>query len=261
MHRLRPLVSLLMFACGVAHADPVKDLYRAETIVTGTVEPERTRGFRLGLTDVAVKLTGDIRLENNGALAPILEHPHDLVESFEYEDRMKSIPVHDEQGTRERPHFLRIRFKQAELDAALAKLGLTKWTDRPLVAVWMGVRTAARDAVMTTKGNEAYGQRIVVNETAQRRGVPIWIPETAGDVTVDDIASDKAEKLMNASKQAEAWLSGVLAVTDSGYWDITWHLHWHDQSHVWSVKGVSFDVAIREGLQTAAMIFSGHMDM
>ena len=33
-------------------AQPAPDLYRAETIVTGTEEPERTRGLRIALTDV-----------------------------------------------------------------------------------------------------------------------------------------------------------------------------------------------------------------
>src|SRR5262245_58542317 len=132
MHRLLPLISLLILVGTRTGAEPATDLYRVETVVTGTEEPERTRGFRVGLTDVAVKLTGDVRLSENGRLASILEHPHGLVDTFEYEDRMKNIPVHDEQGTRQRPHFLRIRFKAAELDQELAKLGLSKWTERPL---------------------------------------------------------------------------------------------------------------------------------
>jgi uncharacterized protein len=263
MYRLLALFALLAFINAKASADPVGELYRAETVVTGTEEPERTRGFRVGLVDVAVKLTGDVRLAENQKLAPLLEQPHRLVEHFEYEDRMKNIPVHDEQGTRERPHFLRIRFKMAELDKELANLGLSKWTDRPALAVWVGVKTA-RTAIVTASGMEAYGQRIVITETSQRRGIPILLPAEEGGkpaVSFDDIAADRVEKMMGASKEANAWLSGVLAVTDSGYWDITWHLNWRDQSHVWTIRGVSFDTALKEGLQTAALIFSGNMPM
>ncbi len=264
MHRLLLLLTVLIFISAKSHADPVSDLYRAETVVTGTVEPERTRGFRVGLTDVAVKLTGNARLAENGKLAPLLEDPHPLVEWFEYEDRMKNIPVHDEQGTRERPHFLRMRFNKAELDNGLAKLGLSQWSDRPLLAVWLGVKTAARSAVVTASGNEAYGQRIVLTETSKRRGIPVLLPEGDGAgpaATFEDVAEDDIEKLRGASKEAGAWLSGVLSVTDSGYWDITWHFHWRGKAHSWTDRGVSFDVAIRDGLETAALILSGNEAM
>lgn len=261
MHRSLLLFSSLIFLSAMAHAD--LDLYRAETIVTGTVEPERARGFRVGLTDVVVKLTGDVRLAETDRLAPLLEQPHQLVEAFEYEDRMKNLPVRDEQGTRERPHFLRIRFKPAELDAALARIGLAKWTqERPRLAVWLGVKTAVGSFIVTTTGND-YGQRVVILETAQRRGIPIWLPEEgrSSGVTYDDLAADKIDKIADIAKGTDAALSGVLSLNESGYWDIVWRLRWQGRMRVWTRPGVSFDLAIKDGLQTAALIFSGNMPM
>jgi uncharacterized protein len=261
MHRMLPLLSLLFLASTNACADPVRDLYNAETVVTGKEEPERTRGFRVGLVDVVVKLTGDVRLAESQKLAPLLEKPHPLVEYFEYEDRMKHLPVRDEQGTRERPHFLRMRFNAVELDKALAHLGLSKWADdRPSLAVWVGVKTAVGGFVVTASGGEAYGQRIVITETAQNRGIPVRLPSDQA-VTFADISEDKFEKIKSASKEADAWLSGMLSITGSGYWDITWKLRWKDQSRVWTQQGVSFDTALKDGLQTAALIFSGNMGM
>ena len=265
MHRLLLLLSLLVLVSSKVYAEPVRNLYNAEVTVTGTEEPERTRGFRMGLTDVVVKLTGDVRLADSDKLAPLLEKPHPLVEHFEYEDRMKSIPVHDEQGTRERPHFLRMRFNAAELNKALAQLGLTKWADdRPVVAVWLGVKTAVKSFVIRASGGEDYGQRIVITEASQRRGVPIVLPgaQTGNEaVTFADVSADKFEKIKAASKGADAWLSGELSITESGYWDITWRLRWKDQQRVWTKQGVSFDVAIKDGLQTAAFVLSGNMPM
>jgi uncharacterized protein len=264
MHRLLQLLSLLVLVSVSAHADPVPDLYRAETVVTGTEEPERTRGFRVGLTDVVVKLTGDVRLADGEKLKPLLESPHRLVEWFEYEDRMKNLPVRDEQGTRQRPHFLRMRFNAAELDKALSGLGLAKWADdRPRLAVWLGVKTAISSFIVTTTARD-YGQRVVIMETAQRRGIPVQLPEGDGNalgVTFDDVATDQFAKMQSASKGADAWLSGALTLTESGYWDITWRLHWKDKLHVWKNEGVSFDAALKDGLQTAALIFSGNMPM
>jgi uncharacterized protein len=264
MRHMPLLLSLLAVVSASAYTDPVPDLYRAETIVTGTQEPERTRGFRVGLTDVVVKLTGDARLTESEKLAPLLEKPHALVEHFEYEDRMKHLPVRDEQGTRERPHFLRIRFKGAELDKALSHLGLSKWAeDRPLLAVWLGVRMATGSFVVTTSGR-GNGQRIVIMETAEHRGIPVRLPTSeGGDMAVSfaDIAADQIEKMQGASKEARAWLSGVLSITDSGYWDITWRLRWKGEPREWTQQGVSFDTALKDGLQAAALILSGSMGM
>lgn len=258
---------ILVFACLIVSA-PVgavddSDLYRAQAIVTGTVEPERTRGFKAALQDVVVKLTGDARLEGSGKLLPLLERPHGLVERFEYEDRMKGIPVHDEQGTRERPHYLRVRFKKAAVDAALVKLGLKKWpSDRPVLAIWLGVRTALAPYVLEDDGPNGYGQRAVLIETSMRRGLPIVLPSKGQNaVSFGDIVSNAAAKLKRASRRADAFLVGVLSITEAGYWNINWQLFHRNESRAWSLRDVTFDTALKNGLQTGALIFSGNKPM
>jgi hypothetical protein len=263
MCRLPLAVLFLVASVSATSAVEVKTLYRAETIVTGVEEPERTRGFRAGLTDVIVKLTGDVRLAGSAVLKPLLEKPHPLVEAFEYEDRMKDIPVHDEQGTRDRPHFLRMKFKSEAMDGALKSLGLAKWSaDRPMLAVWLGVRTAVGAYILTSEGGDGYGQRAVLTETAERRGVPILLPDAgANAVTFDDIASETLHKLQDASPMADALLSGVLSITESGYWTMVWRLDWKGRTRTCRMEEVSFDTAIKDGLQTSALIFAGHKPM
>jgi len=270
VRRLRPLpigVSLLIVACAATAAAVMAkgydDLYSAQTVVTGTVEPERTRGFRAGLTDVVIKLTGDVRLAGDARLRPLLVKPHRFVERFEYEDRMKGIPVHDEQGTRERPHYLRMRFKPAAMDAALAQLGLSKWpAPRPRLAVWLGVVEARDSFVLRDAGPEGYGQRLVVAETAARRGIPVWLPAADTAVTVDDIEAGDAANLQRAAPDADALLAGVLALVPGGYWDITWRFRSRnptgDRTKRWTMRRVTFDTAIKGGLETAALILSGN---
>ena len=263
MLRTSILVLLITVPLTKASAVEVKDLYRAETIVTGKEEPERTRGFRSGLIDVVVKLTGDARLAENAALKPLIAKPHDLVERFEYEDRMKGIPVHDEQGTRERPHYLRMLFKAAEIDGALHQLDLRKWSaDRPLLAVWLGVQTALGRYVLRASGDQGYGQRAVFEQTARRRGIPIFLPPKeaqAPSITFDDLTSRDIDKLVTASPGADAILLGTLILSQSGYWDIQWLLHWKGRSNTWGHQGITFDAAIKDGLQRSALVFSGNL--
>lgn len=254
------LAVLLVLTPGPAAAAMVVDLYRAVAVVTGTEEPERTRGFRAGLVDVVVKLTGDIRQADNPALAPLLARPHDLVEGFDYVDRMKGIPVHDEQGTRQRPHDLRMRFRPEAVDRWLARLGLSMWSaDRPRIAVWLAIRTAARRYVLRARGEQGYGQRAVFVETARRRGIPIVLPppEAAG-IAYDDVASGAIDKLARASSGAEAMLIGTLVLGTTGYWHIRWALHWRDRTRTWGAADVTFDTAIRDGLQRSALVLSGN---
>lgn len=261
MLRLAILATLLIASVPAARAAEVADLYRAETIVTGTQEPERTRGFRAGLVDVLVKLTGDARLAEGDALAGLLEEPHRYVEWFEYEDRMKGIPVHDEQGTRDRPHFLRMRFEAAAIDREMAALGLAKWpAQRPLLAVWLAIRSGLGDYVLSASGSDGYGQRAVILETAARRGVPVWLPErwdAGAPVTLAEVEAREVAKIGGESGEADALLVGTLSTAADGYWDIAWHFAWRDVSHDWTRQRVSFDTALRDGLQTAALILSG----
>jgi len=258
-------VVILVLGATTAPAAVVSGLYNAQAVVTGTVEPERTRGFRAGLTDIIVKLTGDPRLADGKRIAPLLEKPHRFVAQFEYEDRMKDIPVHDEQGTRERPHDLRMRFKTDAVDAALASLGLTKWpADRPELAVWLGVRTALSPYVLRADGPNGYGQRLVIRETAARRGLPVQLPpseQESAAVTVDDIEAGDLAKLWHRSEGAGALLSGVLSITADGYWDISWRLAWHDRARAWALHHVSFDTALKDGLDTAVLVLSGNVPL
>lgn len=239
----------------------VTGLYRAETIVTGTAEAERRRGFRLCLSEVIVKLTGNAEWLSAEAASPLLARAHELVVGFEYEDRMKGIPVHDEQGTRERPHFLRVVFDRTELDRALQERGLRLWSaDRPLVAVWLGVRTPAGEYVVREEGDRGYAQRSVLVETAARRGIPVALPgrdPAAGRIAYADIAADTPDVLAVASPGAEAILAGTLILTPSGYWDNRWVLWWRGESRAWTRRGVTFDSAIRDGLQRSARLLSG----
>lgn len=238
----------------------VSNLYRAEAIVTGTEEPERTRGFKAALQDALVKLTGDIRLLDDERIAALVASPHSLVERFEYEDRMKDIPVHDEQGTRDRPHFLRVFFNSRLINRELERLQIRKWSsDRPLVAVWLTIETARGVYLLTEEGAEGYGQRWVLTETAERRGIPIQLPTAENAQRFPKGTAVEISQLQAASAAGYAILIGTLKLVEGGYWNIDWSLHSESGVQRWALVRVSFDRALKDGLEQSALVLSGNI--
>ncbi len=256
-----------------ASAEIVPNLYTADAFVTGQIEPERSRGFREGVRDVIVKLTGDARLADDPRIAPLLADPAALIESFEYEDRMKDLPIKDEQGTRERPYFLHMRFKPDAVDRALAGLGVKTWgADRPLTRVKVQIGLGATRHCLTDSGPDGYGQRLAVIETAKRRGVPIILPRAkagrAARATTcgETFWPDENTVLESNAFVAEGELYGTLTLTNAGTWNVEWTVprlgatrDWGPRAQLeWGLRGVSFDAAFRNGIETAAAVFSGN---
>lgn len=258
---------LAALAPTLASAVEVTGLYKAETLVTGTEEPERTRGFRIGLEEVVIKLTGDAGLAGSPRLASYLARVHDMVTAYEYEDRMKGLPVQDEQGTRERPHFLRMTFDRVQIDALLADLGLTKWSaQRPRLAIWLAVRDARRRYVLTRDGPHGYGQREVLKSASRRRGVPIALADVQTLAAVrlgyGDVERANRNKLAAATRAlgAEGQLFGTLTIdAEALYWDVRWTLDCQGRRAKWSAQDVSFDRALHGGLERAAKALSAPM--
>jgi hypothetical protein len=227
-------------------------LYRAETIVTGTIEPERSRGFAAGALQVLVKLTGRPEAVDEPGAAALQKQAGELVAEFSYEDRMKDIPVHDEQGTRERPHFLRIRFDDQKFDEALEKAGFVKWSGkRPTVAVWLGIRDARSEYILSSDGDGGYGQRAVLDDASKLRSIPMILPEDAQTaISFADIEKDNREAILaqSAGQGADAVLYGLLEFDGNAYWNIRWSAHGEDVEMQWSLKGITFDRALKGGI-------------
>jgi len=256
-------IAIFIFALFQAHiiiAAEVDGLYHSQAIVTGTEEPERTRGFGEALKNVIVKLTGDAGLQQDHRLAALLAEPHRFVESFDYEDRMKGIPLHDEEGTRKRPHFLRVSFAQPAIDAELERLDLRKWgSDRPLIGVWLNVRTASDKYTVRSDGPAGYGQRAVLMDTADLLGIPIILPAANENVLhLDDVTHFDFNKLNAALPETDALLFGNLSITTNGYWDIVWSLHTASTDRSWALQDVTFDEALKVGLTRSALTLSGN---
>ena len=235
------------------------DLYKAETIVTGTGESERMRGFRIGVEDVLVKLTGDVSLQGTAAAGNVADAAAGLVADFTYEDRMKDIPIHDEQGTRDRPHFLRMRFDTAKFDAALQQAGLKKWTgERPTLAVWIGISEPRGKYVLAREG-DGYGQREVLKDASKKRAIPIVLPpENQAAVSYDAIAKGDMPVLRQASKElgGNAILYGLLDFDGEAHWNTHWAVAGDRVNSSWKMEGVTFDAALKGAIDHVAAAYS-----
>jgi uncharacterized protein len=256
--------ALVALAPARASAVEVDGLYQAEVIVTGQGQAERTRGFNVGFDEVVVKLTGDPDSARTPGVQRLSAHASDYVAQVEYADRMKGIPVHDEQGTRERSYYLRMSFDPWAMDEALQALGLARWgADRPRVMIWLGIKDSVRSYVLDSQSELGYGQREVLRSASRKLGVPIVLPAAddmrrRDSISYDDIARGDVSRLRSASRRygADATLFATLVMDKDGYWAQTWSLDWTNRLSRYRVVRTTFDVSLWTAIACAAKRFS-----
>ena len=83
-------------------------MYQADAIVTGTDMRQRPWGFAQTLREVLVKSSGDPRLKDDPRTVQFAVHADRFVACFDYVDMMAAVPLHDDQGTSDRPHKLTV---------------------------------------------------------------------------------------------------------------------------------------------------------
>ena len=178
--RCAALVAAMLTAIGrqAVAAETVADLYRAQVHVTGQEEPARSNGFAAGLADVLAKLSGDPSLIGDPAVAKLGEAAASLVTTFSYRDLMAGIPLHDEQGTRQRPYILTIDFDRERIDAALKSLGRTPWpAERPRLILFIAVDNGTAPYLLAIDGPHGRDQRDALADVSWRYGVPFGLPK------------------------------------------------------------------------------------
>jgi hypothetical protein len=188
--RIVSVLAAAVFCAAGANAACADELYEAQAIVTGQREPERLRALPDCLEDVLVKVSGDSRLIGDRRLAPLKANAAEFITSFRYHDRMSGIPVHDEQGTRDRPYDLTVSFDAAKVDAALRSLGLQPWTGpRPRLAMFVGVQNGPVPYVLTSDGERGLEQKLSLEAAAYKRGMSILLP-TASVLATAEVSFD-----------------------------------------------------------------------
>lgn len=258
-------LTALALGAGAATAATVENLYQATTILTGQGEEGRPEGLAECLRDVLVKVSGDPRLRDDPRVVSLGSQAPSMVSGFRYRDRLEGFPVHDEQGTRDRPYDLTADFHPDRIDAVLRALGSTPWpADRPRLAVFLAVRNIAASYVFADDARRDNGQRESLLYQSDRLGIPLALPsqdelKTAG-LDLERIAGAEPTALAAAAKAlgADLPLVGTMRFSNEVHgWIAEWRLAAHGRTYRWEARGVNFDEAFRSALRGAALILSG----
>ncbi|UDL91215.1 DUF2066 domain-containing protein [Mesorhizobium sp. PAMC28654] len=249
-----------------AFSGTIDDLYQSRTIVTGQDEPNRQAGFKTCLDAVLLKVSGDQRLLRKPEMAALREKAGSFIASFRYRDRMEGIPIHDEQGTHDRPYDLTCLYDPAAINPVLASLGSEPWlTKRPRLEVFLATEQGARHFALTADEERGALMRESFTNAATPLAMGIVFPKAStlstarlDDKTLRDADIEALDKLAERAT-AEQALAGTLIWSEKEMgWIADWRLARDGKTYRWQVRGVSFDDAFRVAMGGAAQILSGN---
>ncbi|QKC84351.1 DUF2066 domain-containing protein [Mesorhizobium sp. NZP2077] len=262
------LVIATFFGPHAAFAVTLDELYQSQTIVTGQGEVNRQIGFRDCLDRVLVRVSGDRRLLERPEMAELRDKAGSFVDSFRYHDRMEGIPIHDEQGTHDRPHDLTCLYKPATVNKLLASLGSKPWLGaRPTLSILLAVERAGRGFVLASDGDESPYMRDSLEAAARPMAMSIVIPDkatlTKGGFIFEEVrAMATSPELLGGDARTlggRPLLFGNIQWRDKDLgWTVDWWLAIDGKTYDWQIRGVSFDEAFRVAIKGAAQILSGN---
>ena len=261
--RFAPCIILALLSLGAvaAQAARIDDLYRAQVVVSGRGEANRATGFAQCLEDVLVKVSGDPRLIGDARVAAIAGTAGSMVAAFTYRDRLSGVPIHDEQGSYDRPNALTVDFDPISIDAALEHLGREPWlSQRPRVVVVLRVTPRTGPPFMLSSdssGPNNADMRFSLAAAAARVAMPMELPLQANAGKSDPKAASGSVAAGKGGDEVE--LSGTLAWSDAAKgWVADWRIKTEGRDYLWQVRGVGFDDAVRNGMRGAAQVLSGN---
>lgn len=256
---------VIALACGAglpAAAGAESDLYRASAVVSGQGEENRAIGLAQCLEDVLVKVSGDPRLMTDRNVAELKRRAGEFVDRFAYRDRMSGVPIHDEQGSYDRPHDLSAEFDVAKIDEILRSLGRQPWlSPRPRVVVFLAVFGRKADFALASDGDA--DMRTSLAAAAARVGLPMALPTSAQleqrDLNASTLSRADVPKRETLATTEDVALAGTLQWSDEALgWVASWRMRSDATDYRWQIRGVGFDDSFRNGMRGAAQVLSGH---
>ncbi|MBS0248706.1 MAG: DUF2066 domain-containing protein [Proteobacteria bacterium] len=242
------------------------DIYVAQAVVTGKDERNRPLGFKLCFEDVLVRASGDESVLKSARVPALAARAADYIDTFAYFDRLSGRPLHDEQGSYDRPHFLTCHFNPAKIDNVLASLGRKTWkARRPTLAMLVTVRGRKREGVLAKDGEFDPDMRESLGNAVRRYGLNVVLP-AAEPLRANGITPAAPPKAIAAKAGALAKVAGAdqpligdLTWSDKAHgWIATWRISVHGRPFVWSARGINYDEAFRVALRGAMRVLSGN---
>jgi len=194
-------------------------------------------------------------------VAALAAHAEALVASFDYADVLLGMgfPVHDDQGTADRPEYLVARFDHAKIDEALADLGEAVWRGtHPRVVPVLAVHGPGRAYLLSAEVPSGAGQRESLATLAIQYGLEVPVPTEAElahrGATLEAAPSPRAE-----GDDDEALVTGTLDFDEAKPgWVGSWLMRGKRADYAWGIAGVNCDEAFRSLLRGVLRVASGH---
>ncbi|MEO6607925.1 MAG: DUF2066 domain-containing protein [Aestuariivirga sp.] len=244
------------------------ELYAGRTIITGQRDETRIPGFKAALLDVAKKVSGNQMLTADQIETIVHGNIKLFVQDFTDRDRMEDIPIHDEQGTRDRSFELLINFVPSRVNAMLRSLGEKPWKERrPKVLVLVNVHNAIGSYILTDDEDEETGaeQREAFKAAAWQAGIPLILPLPAllksDNIDTTSLDQRSPSQLADLARMAQADVvitGNLIWVGGPNGWKANWVLFDDKGEHRWQIEGINFDGAFRNAMRGAAQILSQH---
>jgi uncharacterized protein len=260
------VLAVLWIDASIAQPESLDDVYTTRAVVTGKDERNRPLGFRLCFEDVLIKASGDASIVSDDRFERLVASAGQYVSTFSYRDRLEGKPVHDEQGTYDRPHFLTCRFDPQKINSVLKTLGRKPWLGhRSRVVMLVVVHGRKNSGILSSDGVFDPDMREALANAAQRYGLPVILPSVAtlqsNQIGIETAAITPGDRLLRVTElsNGELPLVGDLRWSDAALgWIVTWRLEASGRRHRWSVRGVNYDEAFRNAVRGAARILSGN---
>jgi uncharacterized protein len=245
---------------------PIEDVYTSRTVVTGKDERNRPLGFRLCFEDVLVKVSGDITILDDKRVPKLGGNAAQYIKSFSYRDRLEGKPLQDEQGTYDRPHYLTCVFDPQKIDAIVTDLKRKIWRGkRPHMMMLITVHGLKKSGMLTSDAPVDPDMVEALEDSAIRYGLTVELPKAAtleqhkiGLANAGTTGKETLQALVQASN-AELPVLGDLTFSEAATgWIATWKLDAEGRQFRWSVRGVNYDAAFRNGVLGVMRALSGN---
>lgn len=252
----------MMLFHGTAGADDLVDLYTSHAITTGTGEKNRKLGFRECLDRVLVRVSGDPRLSARPEVEALRTRGGDFVAAFSYRDRLAGRPIHDEQGTYDRPHDLTCHYDHQVLDRLLAELGSRPWlARRPTLTIFLDVERNGKQLRVVGDDMRDLAMRESFALASDQLAMKVAFPtrSIASKLRPQDLKSP--DRLTGAAKLSggDMPLTGEMHWSDADLgWVAAWRLVHEGRTYDWTIRGVNFDEAFRVALRGSMQVLSGN---
>jgi hypothetical protein len=141
---------------------------------------ETDLSVKLCFEDVLAKVSGDASILSDHRFEILAASAGQYVSTFSYRDRLEGRPVHDEQGTYDRPHILTCQFDPHKIDSVLKTLGRRPWSGhRPGLVMVLIVHGRANSGILSSDGTFDPDMREALANAAQRCGLTVHLPNIA----------------------------------------------------------------------------------